>query len=367
MKVALVCRPFAFHGGVETATAGLLAALAASQEHEIHLLTTRSQPDIPGVTVHRLRVLRQPSVLRQLSFALAARNAVRRGGYALVQSHERGLEQDIYRAGEGSHRAYLEAMGRRRLQVNPHHQLLLWLEQRIFSLETARHIVAISERGKAQIERLYGTPPAAVTVVYNGVDLARFHPDNRARWRASARAELGIPETAWLVAFVGSGFERKGLGPLIEALALTGDSRARLLVAGKGRPEPYRLLASRLGVADRVTWVLPRPDVERLYAAADAVALPAVYEPFGNVHLEALASGVPVLTSAAAGGAEAVRNGESGVVVSRVEARPIADGLRRIAESDPDAMAAAARASALPFTHTLQAERFQRLWRVLAR
>ena len=63
--------------------------------------------------------------------------------------------------------------------------------------------MAISARGKNEIERLYGTPPEKVTVVYNGVDLARFHPDNRLRWRDDAREGLGIPRNAWLVAFVG--------------------------------------------------------------------------------------------------------------------------------------------------------------------
>jgi UDP-glucose:(heptosyl)LPS alpha-1,3-glucosyltransferase len=184
-------------------------------------------------------------------------------------------------------------------------------------LRSARHIVAISARGKSEIETLYGTAPVSITVVYNGVDLARFHPDNRPRWRDEMRTSLGIPAEAWLIAFVGSGFERKGLGPLLDAVARLGDRRVRVLVAGKGRTEAYREMAARLGVADAVTWVAPRPDVERIYATADVVALPARYEPFGNVHLEALASGVPVLTSAATGRHRGRRSGVSGAVVAR--------------------------------------------------
>ena len=111
MKLALICRPFSFHGGIETATAGLVNALVKRGGHDLHLLTTAAQFPAPGITVHRLPVLSQPSVLRHLSFALAARRTARAGGYDLVQSHERALEQDIYRAGEGSHRAYLGAMG----------------------------------------------------------------------------------------------------------------------------------------------------------------------------------------------------------------------------------------------------------------
>jgi UDP-glucose:(heptosyl)LPS alpha-1,3-glucosyltransferase len=367
MKIALICRPFSFHGGVETATAGLLSALVRRGEHDIHLITTRAQPKVDGITVHPLPILGAPSVLRQLSFALQARRAVRSGGYDLVQSHERCLVQDVYRAGEGCHRAYLDATGRAGLQVNPHHRLLLWLERRIFTLESARHVVAISGQGKEEIQRLYKTPARAVTTVYNGVDLDRFHPDNRGRWRTETRAALGISEEAWLIAFIGSGFERKGLGPLIEGLARLGDRSARLLVAGRGRTEPYRLLAERLGVSDSVSWSAPRPDVERLYAAADVLALPALYEPFGNVHLEALASGVPVLTSRGVGGAEAVVPGESGAIVDKPEAPAIAGGLGALLHADARKLSAGARAAALPFTFDAQVERLASLWQSLGR
>ncbi len=365
MKLAVICRPFSFHGGVETSTAGLVRALVERGGYDVDLITSARQFPVPGVGLRRLAVPGQPSVLRQLCFALAAKRAVSAGAYDVVQSHERCLTQDIYRAGEGCHRAYLEAMGRGGLQVNPQHRLLLWLERRIFTLRSARHIVAISARGKAEVERLYGTQASSVTVVYNGVDLTRFHPENRVRWRAETREALGIPREAWLVAFVGSGFERKGLGPLMEAVAALGSRDIHLLVAGRGRTEKYRRLEARLGLQASVTWIAPRPDVERLYAAADAVALPARYEPFGNVHLEALASGVPVLTSSLTGGSEVVSDGVSGAVAASPEPVDIARGLRTIRDGDAGRLALAARASAEPFTYAAQVEGLERIYRLL--
>ena len=365
MKLALVCRPFSFHGGVETATAGMVNALVRHGGHEVHLLTTAGQFPAPGVSVHRLPVLGEPSVLRQLSFALGARRATRSGGFDLVQSHERLLTQDIYRAGEGSHRAYLRAMGRGGVQVNPQHRLLLYLERRIFTLRSARYIVAIASRGREEIRGLYSTPPERISVVYNGVDLERFHPDNRKRWRQDMRSQLGIPADAWLVAFVGSGFERKGLGPLLQAVAGLRDRRAHVFVAGKGKTETYREMAARLGIAGAVTWSAPRLDVERLYAAADVVALPARYEPFGNVHLEALASGVPVLTSSVTGGAEAVRDGVSGAVVASATAEDIARGLAALRDHDAARLAQAARVAAEPFTYEAQVDALEKIYRLL--
>jgi UDP-glucose:(heptosyl)LPS alpha-1,3-glucosyltransferase len=364
MKLALICRPLRFHGGVETATAGLMGELLR-RGHAIDLLTTREQHDWPGVTVRRLPVVRQPSVLRLLSFALAAGRAVSDAGYDIVQSHERGLRQDIYRAGEGVHRAYLRAMGRRWAGVDPHHRLVCALETRIFRLRSARQIVAISRGGKAEIQQLYATPPERVSLVYNGVDLGRFHPDNRPRFGPAARDGLGLAAGSWVIVFVGSGFERKGLGPLIQGFAALNDPRGRLVVAGRGDTRPYRDLAGRLGLGDRVRWVGPYRDVERLYAAGDVVALPALYEPFGNVHLEALAAGVPVLTSAQAGGSELISRGDNGWVVPRPSTEAIAEGLQALRDSDSAALAGAARASAEPYTYAVQADRFEALYRAL--
>ncbi|MGH7299868.1 MAG: glycosyltransferase family 4 protein, partial [Candidatus Rokuibacteriota bacterium] len=297
------------------------------------------------------------------SFALAARAAAGRHGYDLVQSHERGLRQDLYRAGEGCHGAYLEAMGRR--GVNPYHRLVLALERRIFRLRAARHVVAISRQGKEEIERRYGTDPGRVTLVYNGVDLDRFHPDNRGRHRPRTRESLGIPEGAWTVLFVGSGFERKGLGPLLEAFARVAGAGGRLVVTGKGDVPGYQRRAARLGLAGRVIWTGPRAEVERLYAAADAVALPALYEPFGNVHLEALASGLPVLSSACAGGSEIVRRAENGWVVAEPTAGPIAEGLAALRDAPPNGWAPSARASVEGFTYAAQAQAFTALYGLL--
>lgn len=363
MKLALVCRPFVFHGGVETATAGLVGELVR-RGHRVDLLSLRGQEPVPGVTIRRLPVLPLPSLLRLVSFGIAARAAARAGDYDIVQSHERMTGADLYRAGEGTHRGYLEAMDRLG-KVSPYHRYVINLETRMFQLKGIRHVVAISAGGKAEIERLYGTPPDRVSLVYNGVDLVRFDPAALARQRGTARTELGLAAADWGVLFVGSGFERKGLGPLIEALARHRDRGARLIVAGKGERGPYEALAARLGLRERLTWTGPRADVERLYAAADLVALPARYEPFGNVHLEALASGRPVLTSARAGGAELIENGINGWVAREVTAVAIAEGLDRLRGADAGALGLAARASAEPHTHAAQAAAFEAIYRRL--
>jgi UDP-glucose:(heptosyl)LPS alpha-1,3-glucosyltransferase len=227
-------------------------------------------------------------------------------------------------------------------------------------------VVAISALGRAEIRRLYGTPEAAVHLIYNGVDLTRFHPDNRPRLGPEVRRRLGLGAGHFVVAFVGSGFQRKGLDLAIEALALCRDPDLRLLVAGRGDAAPYREQAGRLGLGERVLWLGPEPRVEEVYAAADLLALPARYEPFGNVHLEALASGVPVLSSRAAGGAEVIESGLNGWVVAELTPAAVAEGLRALREADAAGLAARARTAAEPFTHDRQVEALGRLYRTLA-
>ena len=369
MKLAIICRPFVFHGGLETATAGLIGELVR-QGHEVHLFSTAGQHEIPGVKLHRLKVIGEPSLARVVSFALAAKAAVSREHFDVIQSHERTLLQDVYRAGEGCHRAYLEVKAKRlgplkraALWANPSHRALLALERKIFSAGGTKRIVAISRLGKAEIHRVYGLPDSRVGLIYNGVDQERFHPANRERYRADTHDALGIGRDAWVVVFVGSGFERKGLGPLIEGFALIKDRQSRLVVVGKGDQAPYRGLAGRLGVAERISWLGTRPDVERYFAAADAVALPALYEPFGNVHLEALASGLPVLTSSRAGGSEVVSHGKNGWVVGDPEnPQAIREGLEVLRDGGAG-WRDVARAAALPFTYEAQARFFTELYR----
>jgi UDP-glucose:(heptosyl)LPS alpha-1,3-glucosyltransferase len=357
VKLLLIARPFVFHGGVERATYGLVEALVA-HGHDVHLLTPGAATPVPGATVHRLALPPLPRFARLLWQAGAAARVAAAGAWDIVQSHERTLRQDVYRAGEGCHRAYLasrDAQGR----LGAYHRTVLALERRVFA--RTPEIVAIAAAGKREIETLYGVPGERVSVVYNGVDLARFDPGRRARDGAAARAEAGVPAGAWTVLFVGSGFARKGLATALEALARLGDRESRLLVVGRGDVARHRRLAAALGVEGRVGWLGARPDVERWYAAADAVVLPTRYEPFGNVHLEALASGVPVVTSTAAGGAEIVRE-DCGAVVPPHDAAAVAGALERLRAAAPAALAAAARRAAEPFTYAAQVAGFARVW-----
>lgn len=360
MRLLLVARPYTFHGGVERATAALVGSLR-EHGHAVELLVPGGGAGPAGVPVRSVRLPPLPSAGRALALVVAVRLVLRSRRWDVVQSHERTLGQHVYRAGEGCHRAYLAAMppeGRRAL----HHRVTLALERRVFA--TTPQVVAIAQAGALEIATLYGVPSARLSVIYNGVDLDRFHPDGRSAWRAAALDEAGLPRDTWLALFVGSGFARKGLETALRGFAAVEATAGRLAVIGRGDRGPYARLAQALGVADRIVWLGPRPDVERWYAAADAVVLPSRYEPFGNVHLEALASGVPVVTSARSGGAEVV-NEACGAVIAPEDAAALGRALLALRAGDRTAQAQAARASAEPYTYARQVEGFERIYRTV--
>src|SRR5262245_35782824 len=172
MKILIISRPYAFHGGIESATAGLMRALV-THGHDVHRAGPGRQAAIVGVTEHRLRLPPLPSATRGVMLAVAAALVARRHAWDVVQSHERTLVQDVYRAGEGSHRAYLEATGAasgRRL----HHAVTLALERRVFA--RTPQIVAISRRGSQEIAERHAVPAARLSDVHQGDDADGFQP-----------------------------------------------------------------------------------------------------------------------------------------------------------------------------------------------
>src|SRR5262249_60216028 len=148
-----------------------------------------------------------PSAARVLALAVSARRAVAGGSWDVIQSDERTLCQHVYRAGEGCHRAYLASAARPRAR-GLYHRIVLALERRVFARTPC--IVAIAEAGRREIATLYGVAADRLSVVYNGVDLERFHPDNRARWRGPAAGGAGNPRRGGTPPLGGGGRRPRG-------------------------------------------------------------------------------------------------------------------------------------------------------------
>jgi len=315
MKIALVHKRLDLKGGTERdlfQTAEGLRDLG----HELHLFCSECGVEPPaGVALHRVPILPLGRTLRLWSFAWLAPQIIKKTAPCdVVVSFGRLLRQDVLRSGGGTHRGFLERLGeeggwRRRVwqRLSVYHRSLLAVERRQFGANGCRTIIAVSAEVKRDIVAHYAVAPEKIHILYNGVDSHRFNPARSGEARPLVRNQWKIPMDAPLVLFVGSGFRRKGLDRLISAWKSPALARVFLLVVGTdSKLDRYRTWAESIA-PERIIFAGRQENVENFYAAADLMALPALQEAFGNVVLEALASGLPVLVSRTVGAADLLR------------------------------------------------------------
>ncbi len=389
MKVALIIEHFdATRGGAEHLTVWIANELAR-RGHEVHIvchdvtsrinkyrqatlrashdaeLSSRAHPppevSHPGIHIHRLRGMRVNTSLGFRRFGMRARRWCRLHRPDVVHSLSVAFPGDIYHACAGVYAAIqaqaavsrpttAAAAWKRIFQrLSSKQRLLLAMERRAAlglagkrtrGMNGPQRIISLCAMMTAEFQRFYEIDSAKV------VELAspRAEMNGSAAWSAAKAAE----ERAWfrghyrlsaddrVALFVGHDFRRKGLRYAIEAVAQV-KKPWKLLVVGLGKAREYVELAETLGIGDsqgtnaRVLFVGPTREMERVYAAADALLLPTFYDPIGLVVLEAFGHGLPVISTEFLGASELVRKHRAGTIVpsprSVVEMAAALDGL----------------------------------------
>lgn len=361
MRIALVLYAYsATRGGVERVVWNLSRGLS-ERGHEVHVVCHRRDADgeTGGVAVHVVPATEWSSALRYASFARNVEAFFRDRDDDVVQGFGRTYGHDIVRVGGGAHWEYLcrthpsmrTAFGRLVRRLNPRDRAILALERRCYAPGTYRRVVCVSRRVRDEVKRYFGVPDEALVVIPNGVDIRRFHPDDRAARRIASRGRIGLRDGDLAVLFAGSGFDRKGLSHALGACArLFPLAPVRLLIAGRDAPGPYERRARALGIVDRVSFLGETSAIESLYAAADVFLLPTLYDPFPNTCLEAMACGLPVVTTAVTGVAEILTTGTDGFVVdSGDQEEALAETLRIL--TDPGRRESVGRAARVTAEH----------------
>ena len=304
--VALVRRGYSPTGGAEKFL-GRFAGAASARGHEVLLVNDRPWPAgaCGGAAQHTLPA-RGP-----WEFARAVARWRETWKDGLVFSLERLFSADCYRAGDGvlaswlQRRAVYDPWWESRLRAFfPKQRRMLQLERHCFDAKDTGAVIVNSNMVAREIAASFDYPSDRVHLVRNAVpaDFAAGAPS-----RGEARRRLGLPEGGFIAAFVGTGWKRKGLRFAVAALQKAGLPGAVLAVAGRGPERSHR--------GPGLVFLGPQGDVRPLLAAADVFILPTVYDPFSNASLEALASGRPVITTAANGCAEILEEGITGSVV----------------------------------------------------
>ena len=325
MKIAIVRQKFVLYGGAEQFVQGYIHQLAEAG-HDIHIFSNHwTASSHSNVHLHHVRSFKLKSFIRTLSFAWFAAKALEKESFDIIQSHEKTWRQNVYRVGDGCHKEWLEQRNRIRaklseffLFINPFHQLTLKLEKNLFESGQCKMFIANSQMVKNNILKHYNCPPDNISVIYNGVDLIRFHPKNKERFRTSVRKELGIPKNSLLILFVGSGFERKGLKALLQATQYLCSEEWRMLIIGKGNWKKYLRFAPK-NLRGQIIYRQPVRDIEKYYSAADIFAMPVIYDPIGNTNMEAMASGLSVITTRHCGVADIIKHKKNGLIVENFE------------------------------------------------
>jgi UDP-glucose:(heptosyl)LPS alpha-1,3-glucosyltransferase len=368
-RIALVRGRYDPSGGAERFVQGAVAALK-SQGASLTIVT-RSWPDHDGSAI-MLDPFHIGSLWRDWSFARAVCAELERRRFDLVQSHERIACCDVYRAGDGVHAEWLAERSRVQsplaafaTRMSPHHRYILAAEQALFTSPRLRAAICNSEMVRREIAKRFGTPLEKLVLIRNAVDSRAFHPGLRGESRSAMRQQLSIPESANVALHVGSGFERKGVAAFLAALARA-PGAPWAIVAGKDkRASHYTRLARGLGVGARVRFVGSVSDVRPYYAAADSFVLATLYDPFPNAALEAMASGLPIVTTTRCGASELVAEGENGFVRDALDIAGLADALGRLDPATAQRMGAASRDAVAGLTPELMAGDYLALYRRL--
>ena len=340
LSIVFVRRGYSATGGAE-AYLKRLARGVIEAGHDVQLVATNDWPDgeWPFGSITHLRS-KSP-----IEFASELERMRAQFPFDVLFSLERVWSCDVYRAGDGVHRAWLERRRKFELplkrfvrSLSSKHQDLLRLEQSLFSGSNAKRVIAGSQMVKDEIINLYGYPADKIDIVRNGVPLKKFRFDPELRERS--REELNLKPDQIALLFAGSGWERKGLLFAIEAAALGGDRKMRLLVAGRGNARLYKTRRLRFWSEEPVQFLGEVADMLRVYAAADIFILPTIYDPFSNACLEALACGLPVITTRSNGFSEIIGNAVHGSIIDHAgDLLALRDAIRLW--SDPSRRAAA--------------------------
>jgi UDP-glucose:(heptosyl)LPS alpha-1,3-glucosyltransferase len=314
-------------GGAERYLVDLCTQMARDGD-EVHVYTERWDEELDGIHFHRIKPFPFPKSLRLLSFALRASHDMGQGGYDTTLSVGNTTRADVLQPHGGVHwawfwrslRAYenpffwtAKFLGR---VLSLKQWVSGWIEDTSYRRGNLPRIIAISDMVKHDMIQWYQIPEDRVAVIYNGVNLEQFHPRN-GRYREEIRKKHGVGEEVLLL-FVSNNFRMKGLGILMEVLAdlkKEGGPPVKLLIVGRDRKGSYSRLVERLGIFEEIVFAGSTNEIEKYYGAADLLVHPSFYDACSLTVFEALASGLPVITTSSNGASGILTQGKEGFIL----------------------------------------------------
>jgi len=361
MKVAFGIENFSLYGGGAESYAVQLAQTLVSQGHEVHFFGHEWDGTPEPAIFHKIGCLPKvvPPFIRLMHFALAHRAAVAKYDFDVVVGFGNTLTMNVYQSHGGVHQQstrkkiaavrnpvvrFLKQLG---VLFTPKHFARAWIESAAFRMNPRPIIVAISDMVRNDMAEHFNIRADEIRLMYNGIDVAKFsaaHEDSRSK----TREELGFGPDAVLFLFMAYDLRKKGIQYLVEAAAKLRDwmgaGRFGVVVVG-GLPSPaLSRMVDRFRLKDTMAFVGSTREPERYYAACDVFVLPTFYDACSLVVFEAMAAGLPAITTASNGAAGIIVQGKNGMVIQQAQdTDKLVEAMRRFL--DPEALKSASEAA----------------------
>src|SRR3989338_6771480 len=326
MKIAFVIHDINKTGGMERYSAELIERF--SKEHEIHVFVSTMEGVNPQgqIIFHRIPVIKILFPIKSIIFFLLASWLVKRHSFDIIHGNGGNFYGANIITAHYCHMGWNDVISLipssgsliKRIYRNVTARIDTAMEKYIYRSRKYKKIIANSERIKNELCKFYDVINKSVKVIYIGVDTKLFNPSNRMIYNIEIRKKFNIPLDSCLILFAGA-MERKGLSFLLKSLKLLKEENIFLIIAGKGDRKYYQREAESFGVYNLIRFAGHRSDIHKFYASADIFVLPTIYEPFGMVVTEAMASGLPVVVSRQAGASELITEGEDGILIKNAD------------------------------------------------
>lgn len=318
-RVAVIKSNYTPYGGGEKYARAVINAFL-EKGYEVDVITASEEDWTEnGVNKIKISMARYNNFLRLYSFNKNCYEFLNKNfnRYKVILDLDRTTLATHIRAGGGSHKGWLERRSKfssffknLSFKINPFHNYMLKIEKKSLENPCLRALICNSYMVKDEFINYYGVDSNKVHVVHNGVEWKNFEKpfSESMEKRREIKKVLGLDDRFWLL-YVGSGYERKGLAFIINALSLIKKDYC-LAVVGKDRNENYyKNMAEEKRLSNRIKFFGPRQDVIKFLQCADAFILPTIYDPFSNATLEALAMGLFTITSNSNGCSEILKDG----------------------------------------------------------
>ena len=355
-------------GGCETYI-GDLSRRLAKDGHEVHLYACRwDAAALPGsMRYHKLEVPTGMRFRRPWRFGRAVEAELAKNRHDVSVGFDKTWGQDVLYPQGGLHAAsavhnrgkhssaFLRSAASVAKWFDPAARSFAKLERKQYLGDDRPIVVVNSNMVRRHFDEFYGIGPEKLRVVRSAIDPTRFAPEDRAERRSAERASWGIANETAVGLFVAMNYRLKGLAPLIRALArVPRDVNLKLAIVGHPKFGRYEKLSASLGVRDRLLFLGFRAVPKDAYFAADFLVHPTFYDPCSLVVLEALACGLPIITTRYNGASELLTPSNGFVIDDPHDSAALADALIRI--SDPAyrataSVAARVAADAWTFEH----------------